>query len=127
MSAREVIAVGLATDRVCASTGDPAIKDGRPHIEFWDDADLVLRALDDAGWDLIERDGPHYIDVTDDGWSTQHPAKCRPDLLGCIFHRCIDEQVRECGEVMVDEPGRYTFGVDDDGKPTFTRVPGVVA
>ena len=85
--------------------------------------DGLLRLLVPEGYELVERDGPHYIEVTEDGWSIQHPARCRPDLLGCLHHRCIEQHVAEYDVVCVDEPGRYSFVVDDDGGPTFTLAP----
>lgn len=55
MSASEIIATALAVSRAQTMDGAPAIDDqGRPHVEFWDDATDALGALADAGYSVVK-------------------------------------------------------------------------
>jgi hypothetical protein len=75
-------------------------------------ARAALDALTAAGWVRMDPDEPHLIEFRPDGWTIQHPVRCRPNLFACPVNRVAGEQV--------DGPpasglGVYECDVDDGG------------
>jgi hypothetical protein len=55
-------------------------------------------------WALLEPDH-HVVEIRgDDEWGMQHPARCRPNLLGCELHDAL--MSLRAGE-WPEAPGRY--------------------
>lgn len=75
-------------------------------------AKAVLDKLAAVGWVRMDPNEPHLIEFREDGWTIQHPVRCRPNLFACRVNRVSAEQV--------DGPpasglGVYECDVDDDG------------
>ena len=125
MKADEVIAHTLALhceyDGWCHAEGIP-VKWTPTH-----QADAVLATLDGAGIVLVEWKPEwgdpenHVVDVTEYGWSLQHPLRSRPNLFGCLVQQAVSAQANEDGILDVDDVGRYL--VDLDETETLVYVP----
>lgn len=58
----------------------------------------------------------HIIDFSDTGFGIQHPASCRPNLLGCTFQAAAQ---RLDGPPVA--PGRYVCVLDPRGELSIQR------
>jgi hypothetical protein len=75
-------------------------------------ARAVLDALIADGWVRADPAEPHLIEFRADGWTIQHPLRCRPNLFACQVNRMAGDQI---GGPPASGLGVYECDVDDDG------------
>lgn len=59
----------------------------------------------------------HVVEFSEDGYGLQHPAKCRPDLLGCQFNEWLASQPGPDRK-----PGRYVMDWREGLGPRYTAI-----
>lgn len=98
-----------------ATVLDGRLRDQRgvpPMVTLLHSARAVLDALTAAGWIRIDPDEPHVIEFRADGWTIQHPLRCRPDLFGCEVNR-VGESLPGPAGPPPDGLGRYECWLAD--------------
>lgn len=69
------------------------------------DSDALIAELERRG--VLDPD--HIVDIRDDNFALQHPARCRPDMFGCDVHLALS--------ALEGRPmpiGRYRVDLADD-------------
>lgn len=71
--------------------GDPEFEDVR-YLPVWGPPEQVGVAVLDrlvasGRWLRLDPDEPHLIEFRPDGWTIQHPVRCRPNLFACEVNR----------------------------------------
>lgn len=73
----------------------------------------MLDALLDSGrWLRLDPDEPHLIEFRTDGWTIQHPVRCRPNLFACLVNR-VGESLEGPSGPPPEGPGVYECWLDD--------------
>lgn len=66
---------------------------GDAPLHYWADAAALLDALTADGWVRMDPAEPHLIQFRPDGWTIQHPLRCRPNLFACEVNRVAGQQI----------------------------------
>lgn len=75
-----------------------------------DIADGILSALPALGYRKVDDNAKHIIEIRHDGWTIQHPLRCRPNLFECPYNQAAGWMA----DAPVD-PGRYECELDQYG------------
>jgi hypothetical protein len=102
----DVRVAGDAIDRWLVGLGWPDPTALRPYGA----GRAVLDALTTAGWVRMDPAEPHLIEFRPDGWTIQHPVRCRPNLFACPVNRVAGEQI---DGPPASGPGVYECDVED--------------
>jgi hypothetical protein len=85
----------------------------------------AMSTLVDQGWIIpADPDEGHLIKFDDDGWTIQHPPRCRRD--GHLFDCPVNAAAHRSRWSWDSHPhGVYTLDLDDDGELVVAQVPEV--
>jgi hypothetical protein len=111
MSAMDQLTVEQISE--CHTMAAFAIEQAVNHAELEDGQDDYLRAIAK----MIEVARPfHVIEIywPGDTWAIMHTLLCRPDLLGCEYHRAVTRDLADMTR-PVAHAGRYRLDLDSAG------------
>lgn len=94
------------------------IRTARPSDSDARVAEQVARELQAAGL-LIVRDDPHHlVELTDTGWTLQHPPRCLLSgrLFACPTNRAVSALMAECDPGL---RGWFAVTLDRDDQPVL--------
>lgn len=64
----------------------------------------------------------HVIELREDYWGLQHPLTCRPDLIGCIYNRFMEEYSNDVLAIVGDYGRYFVSGLSEESFPTVEKI-----
>ena len=90
------------------ATAEQLIPEAKKMAHWWSPEFREAMRLHLVSDDRRERDLIHTLELREDGWSLQHPIRCRPNLLDCpVQQYCASHNVELEAMCEREGPGRW--------------------